>query len=65
MEYKLTLMKIVFLGLTAVFCLNANLIFAQKKPNVIVIYTDDQATLDVNILGPKYLHPTLPGHLCI
>ena len=38
MEYKLTLMKIVFLGLTAVFCLNANLIFAQKKPNVIVIY---------------------------
>jgi arylsulfatase A-like enzyme len=55
MEYKLTLMKIVFLGLTAVFCLNTNLIFAQKKPNVIVIYTDDQATLDVNILGAKDL----------
>ena len=26
-----------------------------KKPNVIIIYTDDQATLDVNILGAKDL----------
>ena len=28
---------------------------AQKKPNVIIIYTDDQATLDVNVLGAKDL----------
>ena len=37
------------------FCLLTAIINAQKKPNVIIIYTDDQATLDVNILGAKDL----------
>ena len=37
------------------FCLLTVIINAQKKPNVIIIYTDDQATLDVNILGAKDL----------
>lgn len=30
--------------------------FAQRKPNVLLIYTDDQGTLDVNIYGAKDLH---------
>ena len=55
MEHKLKLIKIIFLSFTAVFYSNANVVFAKKKPNVIVIYTDDQATLDVNILGAKDL----------
>mgnify|MGYP001481948173 FL=1 len=37
------------------FCLLTAIINAQKKPNVIIIYTDDQATLDVNVLGAKDL----------
>ena len=37
------------------FCLLTAIINAQKKPNVIIIYTDDQATLDVNILGARDL----------
>ena len=37
------------------FCLLTVIINAQKKPNVIIIYTDDQATLDVNVLGAKDL----------
>ena len=28
----------------------------KKKPNVILIYTDDQGTLDLNIYGAKDLH---------
>lgn len=48
-------MKIIFLTLVSLFFLNTNLVKAQKKPNVIIIYTDDQATLDVNILGAKDL----------
>ena len=37
------------------FCLFTTIINSQKKPNVIIIYTDDQATLDVNILGARDL----------
>ena len=37
------------------FCFFTTILNAQKKPNVIIIYTDDQATLDVNILGAKDL----------
>ena len=48
-------MKIIFLTLVSLFFLHTNLVKAQKKPNVIIIYTDDQATLDVNILGAKDL----------
>ena len=48
-------MKIIFLTLVSLFSINTNLVKAQKKPNVIIIYTDDQATLDVNILGAKDL----------
>ena len=48
-------MKIFFLTLLALFCLSSTWVSAQKKPNVIIIYTDDQATLDVNVLGAKDL----------
>ncbi len=30
-------------------------VWAKEKPNVIIIYTDDQGTLDLNILGAKDL----------
>ena len=30
-------------------------LIAQEKPNVIVIYTDDQGTLDLNVYGAKDL----------
>ena len=47
-------MKNFFLIILAYFQITT-LVNAQKKPNVIIIYTDDQATLDVNILGAKDL----------
>ena len=47
-------MKKFFLIILAYFQITT-LVNAQKKPNVIIIYTDDQATLDVNILGAKDL----------
>ncbi|OUW35535.1 MAG: hypothetical protein CBD39_00310 [Flavobacteriaceae bacterium TMED179] len=47
-------MKKFFLIIFAYFQITT-LVNAQKKPNVIIIYTDDQATLDVNILGAKDL----------
>ena len=31
-------------------------VFGQRKPNVIVIYSDDQGTLDLNCYGSKDLH---------
>jgi arylsulfatase A-like enzyme len=55
MEHQLTSMKNFFLTLLALFCLSSTWVSAQKKPNVIIIYTDDQATLDVNVLGAKDL----------
>ena len=48
-------MKIIFLTLVSLFSIYTSHVKAQKKPNVIIIYTDDQATLDVNILGAKDL----------
>ena len=54
-EHQLKSMKNNFLTLLALFCLTSALVSAQKKPNVIIIYTDDQATLDVNVLGAKDL----------
>ncbi|MGB2435243.1 MAG: hypothetical protein ACPIB5_03935, partial [Flavobacteriaceae bacterium] len=48
-------MKNIFLTVITLFCLSPLWVSAQKKPNVIIIYTDDQATLDVNVLGAKDL----------
>ena len=47
-------MKNIFFTVLTIFCVT-HLVNAQKKPNVIIIYTDDQATLDVNVLGAKDL----------
>ena len=55
MEHQLTSMKNIFLTLLVFFGLSSTWVNAQKKPNVVIIYTDDQATLDVNILGAKDL----------
>jgi arylsulfatase A-like enzyme len=40
--------------LTALIAVSSN-IYAQEKPNVIVIYTDDQGSIDLNIYGAKDL----------
>ncbi len=48
-------MKTILLTVLALFCINTTVVYGQKKPNVIIIYTDDQATLDVNVLGAKDL----------
>jgi arylsulfatase A-like enzyme len=58
-------MKNIFLSLLSFFCLTSKAVFAQKKPNVIIIYTDDQATLDVNILGAKDLLTPHMDHLML
>ena len=43
--------------LTACFlCFCSSLLYGQVKPNVIIIYTDDQGSIDVNCYGAKDLY---------
>ena len=41
--------------LLAIFLLSASFLQAQKKPNVIIIYSDDQGAVDLNCYGSKDL----------
>lgn len=50
---KRTLLQTFFLTLLIPFSIN---IAAQKKPNVVIIYKDDQGTIDLNSFGAKDLH---------
>ncbi len=45
-------MKITIITLLLGITLN---LFSQQKPNVLIIYTDDQGTVDLNCLGAKDL----------
>ena len=42
-------------GLIALFLISRVSLTAQEKPNVIIIYTDDQGTIDLNSFGAKDL----------
>ena len=54
---KLTTTFFSIIGLTAIVMAQQTLRSqAQQKPNVILIYTDDQGSLDMNIYGAKDLH---------
>ena len=45
-----------FAGLSLAVCLIGGLASAADRPNVILIYTDDQGSLDLNCYGSKDLH---------
>lgn len=44
-----------YIILVLFFLFNAFKLFCQQKPNVIIIYTDDQGTIDLNSFGAKDL----------
>jgi len=46
----------LLIGFVAVFLLNMGGLIAQPKPNVILILTDDQGSIDLNCYGAKDLH---------
>lgn len=51
-------MKLIRMSITIILSISAVLSLAQSresKPNVIIIYTDDQGTIDLNILGASDL----------
>ena len=48
-------MKYYFFTLLALLSFATPTVNAQKQPNVFIIYTDNQATLDINVLGAKDL----------
>ena len=51
MKFKTLIKKFLFVALIAV----SSYVYAQEKPNVIVIYTDDQGSIDLNVYGAKDL----------
>ena len=44
------------IGIAFLLHISASGIFAADKPNVVIFFTDDQGTLDVNCYGAKDLH---------
>ncbi len=56
---NLSLILVVVSGLTGAFPLLAQQVVAQqnqRKPNVVIIFTDDQGTLDANCFGSTDLY---------
>lgn len=61
MIFKISLLRIIailfFLVIIFTACSNtSNEIIEVKKPNIIIIYTDDQGSIDVNCYGAKDLY---------
>ena len=51
------------LSLLAIVCSICTTSQAEKKPNVVIFFTDDQGTLDANCYGSKDLHTPAMDHL--
>jgi hypothetical protein len=49
------IVTIVYAMLFVCFSMDVSMVKAQQKPNVIVIYSDDQGAIDLNCYGSKDL----------
>lgn len=57
------MMKRVWLILFAVLCQSGQLLLSAERPNVLLIYTDDQGSLDANCYGSTDLTTPTMDHL--